>query len=124
MIDQQKIDLVARMGGNWYSKTNKNSMFEIAKPISTIGIGFDQMPKEVLNSKILTGNDLGKLAGVEFLPDETSVNDFKLIELGEIFLELEDDAEKLELKLQQIAQEFLLNNDLEAAWKTLLSFNN
>ena len=99
-------------------------MFEIAKPISTIGIGFDQMPKEVLNSKILTGNDLGKLAGVEFLPDETSVNDFKLIELGEIFLELEDDAEKLELKLQQIAQEFLLNNDLEAAWKTLLSFNN
>jgi len=124
MIDQQKIDLVARMGGNWYSKTNKNSMFEITKPISTIGIGFDQMPKEVLNSKILTGNDLGKLAGVEFLPDETSVNDFKLIELGEIFLELEDDAEKLELKLQQIAQEFLLNNDLEAAWKTLLSFNN
>jgi len=124
MIDQQKIDLVARMGGNWYSKTNKNSMFEITKPISTIGIGFDQIPKEVLNSKILTGNDLGKLAGVEFLPDETSVNDFKLIELGEIFLELEDDAEKLELKLQQIAQEFLLNNDLEAAWKTLLSFNN
>jgi flavin reductase (DIM6/NTAB) family NADH-FMN oxidoreductase RutF len=124
MIDQQKIDLVARMGGNWYSKTNKNSMFEITKPISTIGIGFDQMPKEVLNSKILTGNDLGKLAGVEFLPDETSVNDFRLIELGDIFLELEDDAEKLELKLQQIAQEFLLNNDLEAAWKTLLSFNN
>ena len=72
----------------------------------------------------MTGNDWGKLAGVEFLPDETSVNDFKLIELGEIFLELEDDAEKLELKLQQIAQEFLLNNDLEAAWKTLLSFNN
>lgn len=124
MIDQQKIDLVARMGGNWYSKTNKNSMFEITKPISTIGIGFDQMPKEILNSKILTGNDLGKLAGVEFLPDETSVNDFKLIELGDVFLELEDDAEKLELKLQQIAQEFLLNNDLEAAWKTLLSFNN
>ena len=124
MIDQQKIDLVARMGGNWYSRTNKKSMFEITKPISSIGIGFDHIPKEILNSNILTGNDLGKLAGIESLPDETAVNDFKLIELSELFLELEDNANKLELSLHLKAQEFLAKNDLEAAWKTLLSFNN
>ena len=124
MIDQQKIDLVARMGGNWYSRTDKKSMFEITKPISSIGIGFDHIPKEILNSNILTGNDLGKLAGIESLPDETAVNDFKLIELSELFLELEDNANKLELSLHLKAQEFLAKNDLEAAWKTLLSFNN
>ena len=55
MIDQEKIDLVARMGGNWYCRTDSNSMFEIKKPISTKGIGFDKMPTEVLNSTILSG---------------------------------------------------------------------
>ena len=124
MIDQQKIDLIARMGGNWYSRTEKKSMFEITKPIKTIGIGFDELPIEILNSNILTGNELGKLAGIESLPDETAVNDFKLIELSEIFLKFEDDAKKLEFSLHKKAQEFLLQNDLEAAWKTLLSFNN
>ena len=124
MIDQQKIDLIARMGGNWYSRTEKKSMFEITKPITTIGIGFDELPIEILNSNILTGNELGKLAGIESLPNETAVNDFKLIELSEIFLKFEDDAKKLEFSLHKKAQEFLLQNDLEAAWKTLLSFNN
>ena len=124
MIDQQKIDLIARMGGNWYSRTEKKSMFEITKPITTIGIGFDELPIEILNSNILTGNELGKLAGIESLPDETAVNDFKLIELSEIFLKFEDDAKKLEFSLHKKAKEFLLQNDLEAAWKTLLSFNN
>jgi len=124
MIDQQKIDLIARMGGNWYSRTEKKSMFEITKPITTIGIGFDELPIEILNSNILTGNELGKLAGIESLPNETAVNDFKLIELSEIFLKFEDDAKKLEFSLHKKAREFLLQNDLEAAWKTLLSFNN
>ena len=124
MIEQQKIDLIARMGGNWYSRTEKKSMFEITKPITTIGIGFDELPIEILNSNILTGNELGKLAGIESLPNETAVNDFKLIELSEIFLKFEDDAKKLEFSLHKKAQEFLLQNDLEAAWKTLLSFNN
>ena len=99
-------------------------MFEITKPITTIGIGFDELPIEILNSNILTGNELGKLAGIESLPDETAVNDFKLIELSEIFLKFEDDAKKLEFSLHKKAKEFLLQNDLEAAWKTLLSFNN
>lgn len=124
MIDQEKIDLVARMGGNWYSRTEKKSMFEITKPMSSKGIGFDQIPNEILTSSVLSGNDLGKLASIEILPEETAVNDFKLIELSELFLELEDNPKKLELTLHEKAKEFLVNNDLEAAWKTLLSFNN
>ena len=124
MIDQQKIDLVARMGGDWYCRADSNSMFEIKKPISTMGIGFDQIPKEVLNSTILSGNELGKLGGVEALPDETDVNEFRLIELSELFLEFDDNAKELETALHKKAKYFLGKNQLEAAWKTLLSFNN
>jgi len=124
MIDQEKIDLVARMGGDWYCRTDKRSMFKIAKPITSKGIGFDQIPVEILNSEILSGNDLGKLGGIENLPDETEVNDFKLVELSELFISLEDDANALEIALHKKAQEFLAKNELEAAWKTLLSFNN
>jgi len=124
MIDQEKIDLVARMGGDWYCRTDSNSMFEIKKPISTKGIGFDEMPNEVLNSTILSGNDLGKLGGIEALPDETDVNEFRLIELSELFLEFEDNAKALEIALHKKAKYFLSKNQLKAAWKTLLSFNN
>ena len=67
-IDQNKIDLVARMGGNFYCRANGEALFEVDKPLTTTGIGFDQLPKEILNSKILTGNDLGMLANVETLP--------------------------------------------------------
>ena len=124
MINQEKIDLVARMGGDWYCRTDKNSMFEIKKPITTKGIGFDQIPQEILNSKVLTGNDLGQLGGIESLPNETDVNDFKLVELSELFIELEDDPLTLEKSLHKKAKEFLVKNELDAAWKTLLSFNN
>ena len=124
MIDQEKIDLVARMGGDWYCRTDSNSMFEIKKPISTMGIGFDEIPNEILNSTILSGNDLGKLGGIGALPDETDVNEFRLIELSELFLEFEGNAKALEIALHKKAKYFLGKNQLEEAWKTLLSFNN
>ena len=31
-IDSEKLELVARMGGDWYTKANKESMFKIPKP--------------------------------------------------------------------------------------------
>lgn len=124
MIDQQKIDLVARMGGNWYCRADKNSMFEIEKPITTRGIGFDNIPEDVLNSKYLTGNDLGLLGGIEELPNETDVNDFKLMELSDLFMKFEDDAVQLEKELHLKAKTLLENQNIIDAWKTLLTFNN
>ena len=123
-IDQKKIDLVARMGGDWYCRADENSMFEIKKPITTRGIGVDEIPKEIVNSKILTGNDIGQLGGIETLPDETEVNDYKLIELIDLFVSLEDAPEKLETELHLRAKGLLIENKLTEAWKTLLSFNN
>jgi hypothetical protein len=99
-------------------------MFEIQKPITTCGIGYDMLPKDVLQSRILTGNDLGQLAGIENLPDETAVNEYKLLELSDLFLSLEDDAKALEEALHKRAQQLLKENKLEEAWLSLLSFNN
>ena len=124
MIDQHKIDLVSRMGGNWYCRADQNSMFEITKPITTCGIGFDQLPVDLKNSKILTGNDLGHLAGIEELPNETDVNEYKLLELSDLFVSLENEPVKLEESLHLKAQELLKENKLNEAWLTLLSFNN
>ena len=124
MIDQHKIDLVSRMGGNWYCRSDKNSMFEITKPITTCGIGFDNIPAEILNSSILSGNDLGKLGGIEQLPNETEVNEYKLTDLSELFIEYEDNQKQLELSLHQKAKSMLNKDLLEEAWKTLLAFNN
>ena len=123
-IDQKKIDLVARMGGDWYCRADDNSMFEIKKPITTRGVGVDAMPQEIVNSNILTGNDIGQLGGIEALPNETEVNDYKLIELIELFVSLEDSPEKLEKELHLRAKDLLKENKLTEAWKTLLSFNN
>lgn len=124
MIDQHKIDLVSRMGGNWYCRADKNSMFEIAKPITTCGIGYDQIPTDIRHSAILSGNDLGQLGGIEELPNETDVNEYKLLELSELFVSLEDKPAELEQALHARAKDLLNQNKLEEAWMTLLSFNN
>ena len=124
LIDQHKIDLVARMGADWYCRANTASMFEIKKPISSCGIGYDALPPDIKNSQVLSANDLGQLAGIEELPNETDVNEYKLIELSSLFLDLEANANALETALHHRAKELLSENQLEEAWLTLLSFNN
>lgn len=124
LIDQHKIDLVARMGGDWYCHANSNALFEVKKPITTCGIGYDQLPQDIKASKILSANNLGQLAGIEELPNETDVNEYKLLELSHIFLELEEDPRALEEALHERAKTLLAQNQLNEAWLTLLSFNN
>lgn len=124
LIDQFKINLVSRMGGNWYCHANEASMFEVQKPLTTIGIGFDKLPEDIRNSSILSGNDLGLLASIESLPDETDVNEFKLLELSELFMRYEDEPQQLEEELHKLAKELLTLNKVLEAWKTLLAFNN
>lgn len=124
LIDQHKIDLVSRMGGNWYCRANEDSMFEISKPITTVGIGYDAIPEDIRSSDILTANDLGQLAGIVTLPNETDVNEHKLLELSDLFVSLEDNPARLESELHQKAKALLKEDNLEEAWMTLLAFNN
>lgn len=66
-LDQEKLNLVARLGGAYYSTNGKESLFKVPKPLTTLGIGVDALPKEIRLSPVLTGNDLGMLANVEHL---------------------------------------------------------
>jgi hypothetical protein len=72
LIDQHKIDLVARMGANWYSRSNVG-MFEVEKPLTTLGVGVDAIPNFVKESPIFNGNDLGKLGNIEAIPTEEEI---------------------------------------------------
>ncbi|TCP28561.1 flavin reductase (DIM6/NTAB) family NADH-FMN oxidoreductase RutF [Tenacibaculum skagerrakense] len=111
LIDQHKIDLVARAGGNYYSRA-RDGFFEIPKPLSTLGIGVDQIPASIRNSHILTGNNLGVLGNVEALPSQDVVDNFAK--------EHPEYVGVSEEKKHTFAQEYLLKNDVESAWKVLL----
>ena len=124
MVDSLKLDLVSRMGADWYCRADRKSMFEIKKPITTCGIGMDSLPKDILKSSILTGQDLARLAGITELPNETEVNEHKLLELSDYFLAHSDNFEALETSLHRVAKELLKENKLEEAWMTLLSINH
>jgi flavin reductase (DIM6/NTAB) family NADH-FMN oxidoreductase RutF len=121
-IDPYLIDQVARMGGDWYSRA-RAGMFEVPKPLERCGIGVDQLPSDIRFSKVLTGNHLGMLGNTEIIPNETDVNEYKLTELADLFLELESDASALEKALHQRAALLLDENKLNEAWMTLLAFN-
>lgn len=73
-IDPRKIDLVARMGGDFYCRASGSAVFTVEKPGIQPGIGVDHLPDNIRNSRILTGNDLGVLGSQTDMPDETEIN--------------------------------------------------
>ena len=109
-IDPVKIDTVARMGGNWYGRA-KEGMFEVPKPLSTLGIGVDAIPEEIRLSKILTGNDLGMLGNVESLPTAEEIN---------AYLEISNMGGASRNERHQKARELLSAGNVADAWKLLL----
>jgi flavin reductase (DIM6/NTAB) family NADH-FMN oxidoreductase RutF len=72
-IDPHKIDLVGRMGGNFYVRASGEAVFEVEKPLDVPGIGIDQLPAFIRNSNVLTGNDLGRLGNIAGLPSKEEV---------------------------------------------------
>lgn len=115
-IDQNKIDLVSRMGGNWYSRANAG-LFEVEKPLTTLGIGVDAIPAFVKESTVFNGNDLGKLGNVETLPTEEEIDTFVEESFeAKAVLSADDDTKKF-----QKAKEHLDNNEVATAWKLLLA---
>ncbi len=120
IIDPRKIDLVARMGGNWYCRANGDALFEVEKPLTTKGIGVDQIPKRIRQSMYLNGNDLGKLGNVERLPNDQELNEFaQRFRVQEIFSSSSDGMEVRE-QLHQYAKELLDEGKVQKAWKALL----
>ena len=72
-LDPTQLDQVGRMGGAWYTRANKDNLFSIPKPLRSQGIGVDSLPAHVRNSRILTGNNLGRLGNLEKMPSKEEI---------------------------------------------------
>lgn len=116
LIDQKKIDLVSRLGGNWYSRAI-DGLFEVEKPLSTLGIGVDSIPEFIKESTFFNGNDLGKLGNIETIPNEEEIAIFVKQNFAVKGVLSSDDEDKK----HQMAKEYLDNNDAISAWKVLLA---
>lgn len=116
VIDPRKIDLVARLGGDWYSRSNMG-LFEVAKPLSTLGIGVDALPDWIKNHPLFTGNDLGRLGNVEQKPSDDEIAAAVTIPLiAEILERLSRDPDEM---LERILEQCLIasrNGRQHEAW--------
>jgi len=120
-IDQLKMDHVARLGGDWYCRVTPDSLFKVAKPVRTVGIGVDSIPFAIRNSKILTGNNLGQLGNVETLPTNEEIEAYaRTSEIKEIMDATIGDPQTRETQLHLRAKELLEEEKLKEAWMTLL----
>jgi flavin reductase (DIM6/NTAB) family NADH-FMN oxidoreductase RutF len=118
MIDQKKLQHVARLGGDWYCKVDESNLFHVAKPNQQLGIGFEQLPYDIRNSFILTGNQLAQLANVETLPfAEPSFYDPHVKEIIQYF---SPNPEEMELELHRHAAHLLDQGKVKEAWQVLL----
>lgn len=113
-INPQKLDAVARMGGNDYCRAFGDAIFKVPKPNEKVGIGYDQIPMHIRNSKVLTGNDLGRLGNIERLPDPESIKAFKLT------ADWLSNFSSGEAGIHRYAQQLLREGKLEDAWRALL----
>ena len=116
LIDQNRLDLVARAGGSYYNRANQG-FFEIPKPLSKLGIGVDALPETIRNSMVLTGNDLGMLGNVEALPSDKEISRF-IEDVGKRYPNLKEMSTRDKHKL---ARNYLSYGDVDSAWKLLLS---
>jgi flavin reductase (DIM6/NTAB) family NADH-FMN oxidoreductase RutF len=120
-IDQQKIDLVARLGGDWYCRVTPENLFKVAKPLTTLGIGIDALPHEVRNSMELTGNDLGMLGNVEHLPGAEEIDEMRRhTAVKEVLDATIGDSGTRTRALHGLAKEFLRQGQVADALKIVL----
>jgi flavin reductase (DIM6/NTAB) family NADH-FMN oxidoreductase RutF len=121
VLDQKKLDLVARLGGDWYGRINEDALFEVPKPLRNKGMGVDQLPEHVRLSTVLTGNHLGLLGNVEVLPDteevESIMTEPEIKELLDAFI---GDETSRRNQLHHLAAKYLDQGKVMHAWKILL----
>ena len=118
-VDPHQLDLISRMGADWYCRAHGDALFEVSRP--KIGIGVDQIPASIRNSAILSGNDLGKLGSFAVLPTTEEVDQF--LESGvltDLFDEAQHGCQYLPDLLHLKAKQLLAENKVQEAWLTLL----
>ncbi len=120
-ISLDKIDLVGRMGRNYYIRAKGDALFTIEKPQGEHGIGVDSLPLEIKSSKILTGNDLGILGGMDKLPELREVEAFVKEQTFYVqFKKLQSDKMAFIAEKHKIAHQYIEENKAEEALKILM----
>ncbi len=115
-VSPYDLDLVARMGGDFYCRVIPESIFEVEKPTRTIGLGIDKLPDEVKYSNYLSGNNLGQLGNVEKLPTDEMIHNFK----EQLIQRLDIQKFKSAEVRHQVAAKLLEQGDVNGAWYWLL----
>ena len=69
-VNVENLNLIGRLGQDYYTKVDNNSLFQVEKSSSKIGVGWDKLPKEISESDYLTGNEIAKLSNVTSLPEK------------------------------------------------------
>ncbi|WP_118950953.1 flavin reductase family protein [Taibaiella helva] len=118
-IDPHKIDLVARMGKDFYCRASGDAVFEVPKPNLELGIGMDALPPAIRNSNILSGNDLGLLANSTEIPVVSGLQDDE--RLRQIIQDYIQDRPLLQKAQHQYAKELLARHEVDRAWQVLLA---
>ena len=75
-IDPQLLDLVGRNSADWYTRASGDAVFYVKKPITSIGIGVDQIPETIRNSGVFTASNLGQLGNSERMPTDDELRGF------------------------------------------------
>jgi len=118
-IDPNKIDLVARMGGDYYCRASGSAIFEVHKPNVELGVGVDALPPAIRNSKILTGNELGMLGNCTSIPIVSGL--FEDDRLSQILREYTHDESAKKEALHMYAKDLLQAKEVNKAWQVLLA---
>jgi len=121
-IDPLKIDLVGRLGGDYYTKTSGDAVFKVEKPLQKMGIGIDRLPESIRFSKYLSGNDLGKLGNIESLPTSEEIMHFKSDMMLDNMLGNISNFEQKERMITNMAKNMLEEGSYEDALKVLIGY--
>ncbi|MFS4457412.1 flavin reductase family protein [Maribacter sp. 2304DJ31-5] len=110
-LDTQKLDLIGRMGGSWYTRSSGDSLFEIPKPIRTKGIGVDALPAPIRDSEVLSGNNLGRLGNLEKFPTKAEIDEVHAMEeVTKLYKDFDGDKNERSRKVHQLAKSWLKAN--------------
>lgn len=120
-IDPHLIDLVARMGGDYYCRASGNAVFEVEKPLTKKGIGVDALPYSIRTSKFLSGNTLGKLGNVEKMPTVQEIEEIEFKGWTEEEKEMVRSVFPNEEAQHKTAEKFAQKGQVMRAWRILLS---
>ena len=118
-MDQRKLNLVARLGDDWYCRIDETNLFEVQKPTIKPGIGIDALPDGIRHSTILTGNHLGQLGQVHDYPfiDPSFDDDY----LRQIIQYYSLNPEEMEREVHIYAKSLLDKGRVREAWQVLLA---